>query len=254
VIPLKDENPTRTFPVVTVLLIVLCAYVYFLVQPAGGVRVAQRGQASRDSQEYVFDVQHAAIPCELIRDRPLTVDELQNSSCQSNPRQPPFDANKNVYLAVLYSMFLHGSLLHIGGNMLFLWIFGNNVEDVFGKLGYAAFYLIAGIVATFSQVALSPTSTIPMIGASGAIAGVMGVYLVLFPNAPINTLILFPPIILFRKISAKWLLSIWLLSQFFLSPGSGVAWMAHVGGFIFGCLVAFVGRSRWKPKTVRAAF
>jgi membrane associated rhomboid family serine protease len=255
VIPLKDENPTRTFAAVTVLIIAVCAYVYFFVQPAGQLQVAQRGQQSRTSQEYVFDIEHAAIPCEIVRDRPMSTEELNSQQCESHPTQPPFDKGKNVYLAILYSMFLHGSLLHIGGNMLFLWIFGNNIEDSLGHVGYTVFYLVAGVVATFAQVALSPMSTVPMIGASGAIAGVMGMYLVLFPDAPINTLFLFVPFVFFRKISAKWLLSFWLLSQFFLSPGSGVAWMAHVGGFLFGCLVGLLGRSRWRPKPViRAAY
>jgi membrane associated rhomboid family serine protease len=144
-------------------------------------------------------------------------------------------------------MFLHGSLLHIGGNMLFLWIFGNNVEDRFGHVPYLIFYLVAGVVATFVYVLSNPLSTAPLLGASGAIAGVMGAYLVLFPRVPIRTLILIPPIILWPRLPAWVLLLVWFVSQFFLSPGSGVAWTAHVGGFVFGTLVAWV----WHGQSTR---
>jgi membrane associated rhomboid family serine protease len=251
VIPLKDENPTSSPAVLTILLIAACIVVYFFVQP-GGKSVIRHSQSSQITQEQdtEFTFQHAAIPCELIHDHPLTAGELQEDRCNTPDDPRPLFPGKNVYLAILYSMFLHGSLLHIGGNMLFLWIFGNNIEDRFGKPLYLVFYVLAGVVATFAQVALSPSSVVPMIGASGAIAGVMGAYLVLYPRAPINSLILIPPIVLFRKIAARWLLLFWLASQFFLSPGSDVAWMAHVGGFVFGMLVGFVWRAGTRPERV----
>jgi membrane associated rhomboid family serine protease len=147
--------------------------------------------------------------------------------------------HKNVWLAVVVSMFLHGGLLHLGGNMLFLWIFGNNIEDRLGRVRYLLFYLAAGVVATASQVALDPSSVLPMIGASGAIAGVMGAYLLLYPNARILSLLFVFPV----EIRAKWLLGFWFVSQFFLSPSSGVAWGAHVGGFVFGALLALGWRA-----------
>src|SRR5207253_8078046 len=134
---------------------------------------------------------------------------------------------------ILYSMFLHGSLLHIAGNMLFLWIFGNNIEDKMGPVWYLVFYLAGGLVAAAAHIIVQPTSTVPVVGASGAIAAVMGAYLVLFPNAPIRTVFIFF-IFFLRDIRAKWLLIFWFISQFFISPGEGVAWVAHVGGFIFG--------------------
>ncbi len=147
-------------------------------------------------------------------------------------------------------MFLHGSLLHLGGNMLFLWVFGNNIEDEAGAFKYVVFYLIAGLVATATFVALDPTSTTPLIGASGAIAGVMGAYLVLYPNAPIVTVFIF--IIPFiRQISAKWLLGFWFISQFLLSQ-PGVAWTAHVGGFVFGVLVGLVWRASGRERAAAA--
>jgi membrane associated rhomboid family serine protease len=151
-------------------------------------------------------------------------------------------------------MFLHGSLLHIGGNMLFLWIFGNNVEDRFGHIPYLIFYLVAGVVATAVYVLFNPDSTAPLLGASGAIAGVMGAYLVLFPRAPIRTLILIPPIILWPRLPAWALLLFWFGSQFFISPGSGVAWVAHVGGFIFGALVGWAFRGREVTRVATPAY
>jgi membrane associated rhomboid family serine protease len=141
-----------------------------------------------------------------------------------------------VWQSVLVSMFLHGSLLHLGGNLLFLWIFGNNIEDHLGPIRYALFYVLGGIVATLTHVVLNLDSTIPMIGASGAIAAVMGAYLVWFPDAPVRTLLTFFFILVVR-IRAKWLLGFWFALQFLTSPNSGVAWAAHVGGFVAGVLV-----------------
>jgi membrane associated rhomboid family serine protease len=232
VIPLYDRNPTRTPPVVTVLLIAACVAVYFFVQPH-----------RRAVDDAVFTYDHAAIPCELVHGRPVTEPEIVDHQCQSSPPGRPAFPDKNVYLAVLYSMFLHGSLLHLGGNMLFLWVFGNNIEDRAGHVKYLLFYLAAGLAATVAQVAIDPSSTIPMIGASGAIAGVMGAYLVMFPNVPIRSLIVLGFFIFFRDIRAKWLLGIWFVMQFFTSPNSGVAWMAHVGGFVFGVLAGLVWRA-----------
>ena len=142
-------------------------------------------------------------------------------------------------------MFLHGGILHLGGNMLFLWVFGNNVEDRLGPVGYLAFYLLAGVVATGAHLAIQPQSTVPVIGASGAIAGVMGAYLVWFPNVPIRTLVFLGFLVFFPEIRAKWLLGFWFVSQFFVSPNDGVAWMAHVGGFVVGVLTALLFR---KPR------
>ncbi|RMH76163.1 MAG: rhomboid family intramembrane serine protease, partial [Actinomyces sp.] len=138
---------------------------------------------------------------------------------------------------------LHGSWLHLGGNMLFLWVFGNNVEDHLGHLRYLVFYLAAGAVAALAHFALDVDSTIPVVGASGAIAGVMGAYAVWFPWARVRTIFFFLFIPFFYEIPAAALLALWFLSQFFIVPGSGVAWMAHVGGFVFGALVALAVRA-----------
>jgi membrane associated rhomboid family serine protease len=115
-----------------------------------------------------------------------------------------------------------------------------------GKLGFIAFYLVGGLVAALAHIFVQPDSTVPVVGASGAIAAVMGAYLVLFPDAPIRTIIIFY-LILFRDISAKWLLAFWFVSQFFINPNEGVAWVAHVGGFVFGALVALLFRNRLVP-------
>jgi membrane associated rhomboid family serine protease len=248
VIPLKDENPTVHKPVITLLLIGACLVIYFLIQPVGHGWI---GQSATDTQKEVeFDVRNAAIPCEVTKGRPLTIEELRatynagdDTACEAQPTSPEFDPGKNVYLAILYSMFMHGSILHIAGNMLFLWVFGNNIEDRMGKVAFVLFYLAGGLAAALAHIFVQPDSTVPVVGASGAIAAVMGAYLVLFPDAPIRTIIIFY-FILFRDISAKWLLGFWFVSQFFVNPNEGVAWVAHVGGFVFGALVALLFRRR----------
>jgi rhomboid family protein len=209
-------------------------------------------------QEAEFTYAHAAIPCEVTQGRPLSLDEINASlggsvdACQPSEQvsSPEPFPHKNVYLAILYSMFLHGSIPHLGFNMLFLWIFGNNIEDRMGWIGYPIFYVAAGFAAAFAHILVQPNSTVPVVGASGAIAGVMGAYLVLFPNVRILSLI----VIIIRDIPAKWLLGFWFVLQFFTSPNSGVAWVAHVGGFVFGMLVALVLRNRLRPPREQPAW
>ena len=251
-IPIRDENPTETRPVITLLLIGACLAVYFFVQPVGQGALVQRSDEGQ-VEDIEFNVRNAAIPCEVTEGRPLTVEELRDTfnagddtACRDDPSSPEFAPDKNVYLAIVYSMFLHGGLLHIAGNMLFLWVFGNNIEDRMGKLPYVLFYLAGGLAAALAHIFVQPDSTVPVVGASGAIAAVMGAYMVLFPDAPIRTIIIFY-FILFRDISAKWLLGFWLVSQFFINPNSGVAWMAHVGGFVFGAIVALLFRRQLVP-------
>lgn len=241
-IPLKDENPTRHRPVATLLLIVACAAVYLLWQPS------PLGDTEGDAR---FTAERAAIPCEVREGRPLTIDELRatyqvgrSDACEvGSPTSPAGFPDKSVWGSVLLSMFLHGSLLHLGGNLLFLWIFGNNTEDHFGPGRYLVFYVVGGIVATLTHVALNLDSTIPMVGASGAIAAVMGAYLVWFPQAPVRTLVIIVIVPLILRIRARWVLGFWFVLQFFTSPNSGVAWAAHVGGFVFGALVGLAVRA-----------
>ncbi len=252
-IPLKDYNPTRRFPVITLILIALNVGVYFFVQ-----RPYEAGE--REQARFAYEV--AAIPCEVVERRPLTREEIvrtldpsidDDTACERGApvdRDDTLFPNKSVWLALVYSMFLHGGLLHLGGNMLFLWIFGNNIEDRMGVAGYIGFYLLAGIAASAAHIFVQPESTVPVVGASGAIAGVMGAYLVLFPSVPIRTLLILFVLVLFRDIPAKWLLGFWFVTQFFTNPNEGVAWVAHVGGFVFGALVALLLRDRLRPSRV----
>jgi len=258
VIPLKDYNPTSRFAWVTLGIVVACSAIYFFVQPSGQQLFVQQKESAGTELKFTFA--HAAIPCELVRRRPLTVDEIDaalssgdTKQCDVEPPTQEVFPHKNVYLAVLYSMFLHGSILHLAGNMLFLWIFGNNIEDRMGFIRYVLFYLLAGLAATATFVALDPHGTVPMIGASGAIAGVMGAYLVLFPNVRIRSLIFLGFIVFFRDLQAKWLLLFWFGLQFLTSPSSGVAWTAHVGGFVFGAIVGLIWRTTTKPHLRPAA-
>jgi membrane associated rhomboid family serine protease len=239
-IPLRDVNPTRRRAVVTLILIAINVAVYFGVQP----------DVDDFSDGATFTYEYAAIPCEVVTGDPLSPQENPytnggiESSCNDVAEGDPIFPEKRPWLAVLFSMFFHGGFLHLAGNMLFLWVFGNNIEDHLGRVKYIAFYLVGGIVATIAHVMVQPDSTIPVVGASGAVAAVMGAYLAWFPNVRVHTLFLFI-LIMFRDISAKWLLIIWFFTQFLdaFNPNSGVAWMAHVGGFVFGIAVAWLIRS-----------
>ncbi|HEY8546801.1 MAG TPA: rhomboid family intramembrane serine protease [Acidimicrobiales bacterium] len=247
-IPLHDENPVSRPPIVTWMIIVACIGAYFLWQPTP--------LGDDTVEDVVFYVENAAIPCELVEQRPLDLVEVDATfrlghleACGvDDGRSAPAVPGKNVWLSALVSMFLHGSLFHIGGNLLFLHVFGNNVEDRMGSLGFALFYLAGGAVGTAAHVALNADSTVPVVGASGAIAAVMGTYLVLYPHARVRTLI-FMLVILFVELRAGILLLAWFVLQFFTDPNEGVAWGAHVGGFLFGVLVGLALRagSRSQP-------
>jgi len=251
VIPLVDNNPTRRVPWVTLGLITACIVVYFGFQPIGHRSIFDVGLTRTDLQELEFSLGRAAIPCELTRGRPLSEDEVRltfgdgdtNACGKGDTGSPAHVPGKNIWLAVLYSMFLHGSIAHLAGNMLFLWVFGNNIEDRRGPVRFALFYLAGGLVSMAVYVVAFPDSTVPLIGASGAIAAVMGAYLVWFPRTRVKSMIVVPPFVLFRKVSAGWLLGLWLAEQFFIMRGpSQVAWAAHLAGFGFGALVGLVWR------------
>ena len=153
-----------------------------------------------------------------------------------------------MYLALLASMFLHGSPAHLFGNLLFLWVFGNDIEHRWGRWRYLLLYLLGGVVASLAHVLSDPSSTVPMIGASGAIAAVMGAYLVCYPANRVKTIIFFG-LMLLRKVKAFWLLTTWLALQLLLIPGeSGIAWAAHVGGFLFGVVIGFLWRARGRER------
>ncbi len=235
-LPLKDENPISITPFITFGIIAACVLIYF--GPQQGV--------ADELEALEFNLEYAAIPCELRTGDPLSAEEIEATfeggnpnACVENDGTASVFPDKIVYLGAFTSMFLHGSLLHLLGNMWSLWIFGNNIEDRLGHLRYLLFYLVGGLAATAAHFVAQPSSTVPVVGASGAIAAIMGAYLVWFPNAPIRTIVFF----VLRDISAKWFLGIWFVTQFFTGSESGVAWVAHVGGFVFGAFIGLVVRT-----------
>ena len=223
-IPFKDDNPTTIFPVMTIGLIVVNTIIFIL-----------QAFYPSDPRQVVFS--YGAIPNYL-----LTFKTVQ-------PIHPA--------LTVFTSMFMHGGLFHLAGNMLYLWIFGNNIEDRLGHMRFIIFYLLSGIVAAYSHAITSPASVIPMIGASGAVSGVLGAYMLLFPHARISTLIFFGFFVRVIQLPAIFVIGFWIVIQFIngiLSKGipgqGGVAWFAHIGGFVFGLLMIKVfsglkGKRHW---------
>ena len=211
-IPIRDDAPTIRKPYLTVTLIVVNSLVFLY-----SFFLGQRGFQH-------FTYQYGFIPCELV------------SAVELTPQIPA-----SVYLTPFTSMFMHGGWLHLIGNMLFLWIYGNNVEDYFGPVRFLLFYLASGLAAIALYTLFGPDSQVPLIGASGAIAGVMGGYILLHPRARITVLVIFF-FIQFVTLPAKIVLGVWFAYQLLMSltgsaTGGGVAWMAHVGGIVFGWAV-----------------
>lgn len=219
-IPIRDYNPTSRQPFVTVSLIIACILVFLW-------------QASLDPRSGQMMVHHFGfIPALLFGDATFGAD---------GGLVPP-------WVTLFSSMFLHGGFMHLAGNMLYLWIFGNNIEDVMGHGRYLVFYLVCGLAAAMAQALPDVGSTVPMIGASGAISGVLGAYLLLFPKAKVQVII---PIGFFmmRTIPAGWLLGIWIGFQVFSgvasdTSGGGVAFWAHVGGFVAGMALVHLFRQK----------
>jgi membrane associated rhomboid family serine protease len=236
VIPLKDDIPTRRFPVLTVAIIVICCAVYFLFErglwdlgQTGNERVVEYGAIP-------YEVTHPGDEC--AESAGTIVCEGQPGVAGTAPDQAPW------WVTVFTSMFMHGSLLHLGGNMLFLWIFGNNIEDSMSRPRFVAFYLLGGLAALGLQVLMDPDSAIPTVGASGAIAAVLGGYALLYPRARVITLIIIIIFFTVVQLPALVVLGFWFLLQLlpaFTEPvsdsGGGIAYFAHIGGFAFGLLV-----------------
>jgi len=221
-IPIKDINPTERFAIVTLVIIILNIAV-FLYELALG---PQAGEMFVDA--------FALIPARLFSRAPGPAHAVPAGA------------------ALFTSMFLHGGFLHIAGNMLYLWIFGNNVEDSMGRIRFIVFYFSCGIVAAYAHALANAESTMPMIGASGAISGVLGAYLVLYPRARVLTLIAFGLYIRTVEVPAMFVLGFWFVLQFLnalLSSGTGggVAWFAHIGGFIAGILLIGIFKRRDVP-------
>jgi rhomboid family protein len=230
-LPLKDDVPSQSFPLITVLLIAanVAAFLYQASLEAG------TGGTGRAATAFVMEF--GAVPCRL------------TGLCVGDDSPAPV-------VTVFTSMFLHGGLFHIAGNMLYLWIFGDNVEDTLGHLRFLALYILSGVGAAAAQTLMGPGSHVPMIGASGAISGVLGAYLFLFPHASVLTLITFGFFIRFVQVPAVIVLGFWIVVQVlsgFLSygaaakgaeDGGGVAWFAHIGGFVAGLMLLFLFRPR----------
>ncbi len=223
--PIRDINPVAIKPWVKLVFIAVCIAVFFGFQSYDTVQ---------EAEEFLFS--RAVISCEVITGQPLSRTQIVNQDC-SAPSEPPLFPDKDPWLAVLTSMFLHGGIAHLLFNMWFLWIFGNNVEEAYGHVRFFVFYMVGGVAATLAFVAANPDSTVPLVGASGAIAAVLGSYAVLYPTHRVVTLlgwILVP-------IPAFLFLGMWFLLQFGIADGN-IAWEAHVGGFVFGFLVTLVFR------------
>lgn len=246
-IPLRDVNPASRTAWITIVLIVANVVSFVVWQPSP----IREGYSSRAAIAFLYE--HAMVPCEITRLEPLSdrlASECDRDRIGETADGTPYFPGKNVLASVLASLFFHGNLAHLLGNLWFLVIFGNNVEDRLGPLRYAVFYLAGGIAASVGHVAFHPNSVLPVIGASGAIAAVMGAYLVMFPRARIITLI--PPI--FWRTFRLWawvVLLEWLIVQFFTDPATGVAWIAHVAGFVFGIATALL-MGRRTPQRTRA--
>ena len=221
---MRDENPTRRFPAATLVILAInvAAFLYELsLSPAGLERLV---------------LQMGLVPGEI------------TGGAQVGEDFP-------VWLTLLTSMFLHGGFAHLLGNMLYLWIFGNNIEDLLGPIRYVLFYLVSGLGAAAGQILAAPHSDIPMVGASGAIAGLLGAYLVIFPRVRVLTLIPLGIFIRLVYLPAWALLGFWFLFQVLLSQlagerGGGVAFFAHIGGFACGMALIWIFMGRRRPEQV----
>ena len=249
-IPIHDANPTRRRSFVTMILVGLCVAAWLMTPGLG---------TTDESTEYFYE--HAPVPCQALEGQ--CPDQVSFSDGAGNeltidvddPSMGPF------ILSMLFSTFLHGGFLHLAGNMVFLWVFGNNIEDHLGHVKYAIFYLLGGLAASAAHVLWSlkdasqaclqnPACTeispyVPSVGASGAVAAVMGAYIVLFPRARVRTLVIFFFITVI-EMSAFAVLALWFIYQFiiaaqeFAGQVNEVAWMAHVGGFVFGAIAIYI--------------
>ena len=232
-LPIQDENPTYSKPIVTIALLsanVLVFLYQFMLGPVG---------------EQLFIFKTAAVPYELTHFVDRTSIAISNTQYVYPEGFFPFP------LTLLTAMFTHGGFMHLGGNMLYLWIFGNNIEDAMGHGRFFLFYMLTGLGATLVHVLSDPDSTIPMIGASGAIAGVLGAYFVLYPKAKIKTFVVLIVFIQIIHVPAILILGFWFLRQIIGIGSDGIAWYAHIGGFIVGMfLVRRFARTRSRPMII----
>lgn len=229
--PIKDYNPTQKTAYVTIFLIIINVGVFFY-------------QGFLSQQQFEIHIAESAMV-------PYEVTHLKNVSLPVGVdrwgRRVVLKRDISPILSILTSIFMHGSFWHLFGNMLFLWIFGNNIEDYLGKVKFIFFYLACGVGASLVHVLFHANSIVPVIGASGAVSGVMGAYLILYPQARVRTLVFIFIFITFMDVPAFVFLIVWFVFQFFYAgASSGVAWVAHVGGFIIGIILI-----KWMKKRTR---
>ena len=241
-IPLRDNIPTLRFPAVTIVLLVTNVLAYFLWQKGGILH--------GPDDAHVID--YGWIPYEIKHPGQQCIAQGSGIACGEVSGQPP------VLVTAFTSMFMHGGILHLAGNMLFLWIFGNNVEDSMGKPKFIIFYLLGGLAALAGQTLVSSGdgNAVPLVGASGAIAAVLGGYIVLYPRARVLTLIFIILFFTIVEIPAMVVLGVWFLQQLLFGAlglsdptggGGGVAYFAHIGGFVFGLLLIRAFARRKNP-------
>lgn len=274
--PLKDNLPTDRLPLVTLLLIVANVAVYFLVQ-GGGITHGPRDTQVLDYGAIPYQVTHPSAECgtgatltdgATLETGGTVVCEGEVVRLQGGGSAEVATVGEsergNVWLTLVTSMFLHGGLLHLLGNMLFLWIFGSTVEDSTSRWRYLLFYLLGGLAAIGLQVAVDPDSTVPTIGASGAIAAVLGGYILLYPRARIVSVVFVILFFTLIELPAWLMLGLWFAEQALVGATSlgdvageagGVAYFAHVGGFLFGLVAvkAFADRRKQVPRRVKVA-
>ncbi len=231
--PIRDDNPQISTPIATIALIVLNGIAWFALQGLG-----------TDPKLAESICRLGLIPGELLGNVPVgtRIPLSESLTCSLG--------GASTWHTLVSSMFLHGSWIHLIGNMWFLWIFGNNVEDTMGHIRFVVFYLLSGIAAAGTQIMVDPGSTIPMVGASGAIGGVMGAYILLFPRVNVHLLIILGFYITTVAVPAVFMLGYWFVLQLVSgvgslgSTGGGVAFWAHAGGFIAGALLVLLFRKK----------
>jgi membrane associated rhomboid family serine protease len=232
-IPLKDDIPTRRIPIVTIALIAINVIVYF---------VFEQGLWGMGDTGNTRVVEYGAIPVEFTHPGTDCGSDATGTQIACGTDIP--SDNAPFWITAVTSMFLHGSLLHLGGNMLFLWIFGNNIEDSMNRLVFVLFYVLGGLAALGLQVVADTSSAVPTVGASGAIAGVLGAYARLYPRARVVTLVFIVIFFTVITLPAVLVLGVWFVLQLLpafsdpanLGGGGGVAYFAHIGGFLFGLI------------------
>jgi membrane associated rhomboid family serine protease len=254
-IPLKDNIPNERFPFVTVALILINVVAYLLsIRHGGGILGGPSTSTVLHDAAIPYDFTHPGKYCTL---QP-GASEFGGSGVQAICKNGPFPGQIPTWETAFTAMFLHGGLLHIGGNMIFLAIFGPNVEEAVGRLKYLVFYLAGGLVALAAQIAVGPNSVAPTLGASGAIAAVLGGYILLYPRARILTLVFIVFFVTIIEVPALVVLGFWFVEQVLFGAaglanpaggGGGVAYFAHIGGFVFGLAVIrlLVARRRQVP-------